>query len=71
MNRQHVYRHLANNAFEHASGEENAQLLAQWKILGARWLELADQSDNATETDPLNDPSRGRIEANNGFQFFG
>ena len=63
MNRQHVYRHLANNAFEHAAVEENAQLLAQWKILGAqwkilgaRWLELADQFDNATEKDPLDDP---------------
>jgi hypothetical protein len=56
MNRQHVYRHLANNAFEHAAVEENAQLLAQWKILGARWLELAVQSKDATEKDPLDDP---------------
>jgi hypothetical protein len=55
MNRQHVYTHLANNAFEHAAVEENAQLLAQWKILGARWLELAAQN-NATEKDPLDDP---------------
>ena len=56
MNRQHVYRHLANNAFEHAAVEENAQLLAQWKILGARWLELAAQSKNTPEKDPLDDP---------------
>jgi hypothetical protein len=56
MNRQQVYRQLANNAFEHAAEEENAQLLAQWKILGGRWLELAAQSKNATEKDPLDDP---------------
>ena len=55
MNRQHVYRHLANNAFEHSAVEENAQLLAQWRILGARWLELAAKN-NATEKDPLDDP---------------
>ena len=56
MNRQHVYRHLANNAFEHAAVEENAQFLAQWKILGARWLELASQPEDTTEKDPLDDP---------------
>jgi hypothetical protein len=54
MNRQQVYRQLANNAFKHA--EENAQLLAQWKILGARWLELAGQSNNTSKKDPLEDP---------------
>ena len=56
MNRQHIYTQLANNAFEHAAEEENAQLLAQWKILGARRLELAAQSQNATKKDPLDDP---------------
>jgi hypothetical protein len=35
MNRQEVYRQLANNAFKHAAEEENAQLLGQWKILDA------------------------------------
>jgi hypothetical protein len=56
MNRQQVYSQLANNAFKHAAEEENAQLLAQWKILGARWLELAGQSKNTTTKDPLEDP---------------
>jgi hypothetical protein len=56
MNQQQVYRQLANNAFEHAAEEENAQLLAQWKILGGRWLELAAQAKTATEKDPLDDP---------------
>jgi hypothetical protein len=56
MNRQQVYRQLANNAFKHAAEEENAQLLAQWKILDASWLELAGQSKNTTTKDPLEDP---------------
>jgi hypothetical protein len=56
MNQQQVYRQLANNAFEHAAEEENAQLLAQWKILGGRWLELAAQAKNGAEKDPLDDP---------------
>jgi hypothetical protein len=56
MNRQQVYRQLENNAFKHAAEEENAQLLAQWKILGARWLELETQSKTTTTKDPLEDP---------------
>jgi hypothetical protein len=47
---------LADNAFKHAAEEENAQLLAQWKILGARWLELETQSKTTTTKDPLEDP---------------
>jgi len=45
-----------NNAFKHAAKEENAQLLAQWKILGKRWLEPAAQSKSTTTKDPLEGP---------------
>ena len=44
MNREQEYRLLADNAFRRAVEEDSAQLMAQWKILGARYLELADQS---------------------------
>jgi hypothetical protein len=44
MNREQEYRRLADNAFTRAVEEDSAQLMAQWKILGARYLELADQS---------------------------
>ena len=43
MNREQEYRHLANNVFQRAS-EEGFLLKAQWEILGAQYLELADQS---------------------------
>jgi hypothetical protein len=39
-----------------ASEEQNAQLRAQWKILGARYMELADQSEDIDENDMLFDP---------------
>ena len=45
MNREQEYRRLADNAFTRAVEEDSAQLMAQWKILGARYLELAAQSN--------------------------
>jgi hypothetical protein len=56
MTREQEYRQLANSAFKHAAEEESAQLMAQWKILGARYLELADQSEKIDESDTLYDP---------------
>ena len=56
MNREQLYRQLANNVFQRAAEEENALLMAQWKILGARYLELADQSQGLDENDPVYDP---------------
>ena len=35
MNREQEYRLLADNAFKRAVEEESAQLIAQWKIVGA------------------------------------
>jgi hypothetical protein len=56
MNREQAYRQLGDNAFKRAADEESAQLMAQWRILGARYLELAAQSKKPDERDPLNDP---------------
>jgi hypothetical protein len=57
MTREQEYRQLANSAFKHASEEESVLLMAQWKILGAKYLEIADQSkkteDNETVYDPI------------------
>jgi hypothetical protein len=61
MNQQQVYRQLA--AFKHAAEEENAQLLAQWKILGARWLELAGQSKTPLQKTSSKTRSHGIIES--------
>jgi hypothetical protein len=35
MKQESLYRQLADDAFKDAAEEENAQLLAQWKVLGA------------------------------------
>jgi hypothetical protein len=34
MKQESLYRQLADDAFKDAAEEENAQLLAQWKVLG-------------------------------------
>ena len=44
MKREDEYRQLANDVLRRASEEQSAQLRAQWEILGARYMELADQS---------------------------
>jgi uncharacterized protein YxeA len=56
MTREQEYRQLANSAFSQAAEEESAQLMAQWKILGARYLELADQSKKIDENEAIYDP---------------
>jgi hypothetical protein len=56
MRREDEYRQLANDVLRRASGERSAQLRAQWEILGARYMELADQSKKITpdtEYDPI------------------
>ncbi len=40
MHREREYQQLANDMFRRASNEESAQLVAQWKILGARYWNL-------------------------------
>ena len=56
MNREQEYRQLADDMFRRAANEESAKLVAQWKILGARYLELARQSPEAGEKDAFYDP---------------
>ena len=56
MARRQEYKQLANSAFKNAAEEESAQLMAQWKILGARYLELARQwkiDESETIYDPI------------------
>ena len=57
MHREHGYKHLANKARKRGGREQNAQLRAQWEILAATYVQLADQSkkidDTGTHYDPL------------------
>jgi hypothetical protein len=64
MNREQEYRLLADNAFTRAVEEDSAQLMAQWKILGARYLELADQSKRESTKTRLTARSHGVDETN-------
>ena len=60
MRREKEYQHLAHNARKRGCEEQNAQLRAQWEILGETYVRLADQSkkiDYAGIYDPL-DSSR-------------
>jgi hypothetical protein len=60
MHREKEYQHLAHNARKRGGEEQNAQLRAQWEILGETYVRLADQSkkiDDAGIYDPL-DSSR-------------
>jgi hypothetical protein len=54
MRREDEYRQLAN-LLRRASAEQSAQLKAQWTILGARYMELAEQSKDTIdiEYDPI------------------
>jgi hypothetical protein len=56
MNREQEYRQLADDMFRRAANEESLELVAQWKILGARYLELARQSPATHHKDTLYDP---------------
>ena len=38
MSREGEYRQLADDMFRRAANEQNAQLEAQWKILGAKYV---------------------------------
>jgi hypothetical protein len=56
MSREDEYRQLANDAFKRAAEKESAQLTTQWKILAARYLELATQSKKITENNTMYKP---------------
>jgi len=51
-----MYRQLANSVFQRASEEESVVLMAQWKILGQRYLELANQTKDTGDADALYNP---------------
>ena len=53
MTRRTEYKQLADSAFKRASEEQCAQFQAQWKILGAKYLELAKQSEHNDEKDEM------------------
>ena len=60
MHREKEYQHLAHNARKRGCEEQNAQLRAQWEILGETYVRLAGQSKKIDDTgiyDPL-DSSR-------------
>ena len=56
MHREKEYQHLAHNARKRGCEEQNAQLRAQWEILGETYVRLADQSKKVDDTG-IYDPS--------------
>jgi hypothetical protein len=56
MHREQEYKHLADNARERGGNEQNAQLRAQWEILGATYMHLANQSKKIDDTGTYYDP---------------
>ena len=53
MSREEEYRQLANDAFKRAAEEDSVQLTTQWKILAARYLEMATQSKKIDENNTI------------------
>ena len=49
MRREDEYMQLADSA-RRRGGEQNAQLKAQWEILAATYVQLADQSKKIDDT---------------------
>jgi hypothetical protein len=56
MRREDEYRQLASDVLQRASEEQSAMLRAQWEILSASYVELADQSKKIEENDAQCDP---------------
>ena len=48
MHREHEYKHLADSTRMRGCEEQNALLRAQWEILAATYVRLADQSSQIT-----------------------
>ena len=61
MNREREYKQLADNMFRRAANEESAQLEAQWKFLGAKYVAIAEQSPEADEKNALYDPVQSEL----------
>ena len=56
MHSEREYKHLADNALKRGGEEQNAQLRAQWEILAATYVQLADQSKKIDDTGTYYDP---------------
>ena len=56
MHREQEYKHLAHRTRKRGGEEENAQLRAQWEILAATYVQLADQSKKIDDTGAHYDP---------------
>ena len=56
MHREQEYKHLADNARKRGGEEQNALLRAQFEILAATYLQLADQSKKIDDTGTYSDP---------------
>jgi hypothetical protein len=56
MKREDEYRQLANDVLQRTSEEQGAIVRAQWEILSAGYMELADQSKKVEENDAQYDP---------------
>ena len=61
MSREGEYRQLADDMFRRAANEESAQLEAQWKILGTKYVAIAEQSPEADEKNALYDPVQSEL----------
>ncbi len=56
MHREQEYKRLADNALKRGGEEQNAQIRAQWGILAATYVQLADQSKKIDDTGTYYDP---------------
>ena len=50
MHREDEYKHLAKSTRKRGCEEQNALLRAQWEILAATYVRLADQSKKVDDT---------------------
>jgi hypothetical protein len=50
MRREDEYRYLADSARRRGGEEKSALLRAQWEILAATYVQLADQSKKTDDT---------------------
>ena len=50
MHREDEYKHLANSTRKRGGEEQNALLRAQWEILAATYVRLADRSKKVDDT---------------------
>ena len=56
MRRENEYRYLADSARRRGGEEKSALLRAQWEILAATYVQLADQSKKIDDTGTYYDP---------------